>query len=74
MFLKPTKTRILTYGAKNVFSLQMKGTCQLTVETGAKITAALFYVIDSNSHTPLPGACAIELGSVCSERKHCKDK
>ena len=48
LFLKPTKTRILTYGAKNVSSLQMKGTCQLTVKTGTKITTALFYVIDSN--------------------------
>ena len=37
-FLKPTKTKILTNGAKNVSSFQMKGTCQLTVETGTKIT------------------------------------
>ena len=39
----------------------MKGTCQLTVETGTKITTALFYVTDSNSHNLLTGACAIEL-------------
>ena len=42
LFLKPTKTKILTYGAKNVSSLQMKGTCQLTVKTGTKITTAFF--------------------------------
>ena len=61
LFLKSAKTKTLTYGAKNVSSLQMKGTCQLTFETGTKITAALFYVIDSNSHKLLTGACAIEL-------------
>ena len=61
MFLKPTKSKILTSGAKNISSLQMKGTCQLTVETGTKIITALFYVIDSNSHNLLTGACAIEL-------------
>ena len=59
--MKSAKTKTLTYGAKNVSSLQMKGTCQLTFETGTKITAALFYVIDSNSHKLLTGACAIEL-------------
>ena len=59
--MKPTKSKILTSGAKNVSSLQMKGTCQLTVETGTKIITALFYVIDSNSHNLLTGACAIEL-------------
>ena len=42
LFLKPTRTKILTYGAKNVSSLQMKGTCQLTVKTGTKITTAFF--------------------------------
>ena len=55
LFLKPTKTQILTHGAKNVFSLQMKDTCQLTVETGTKITKALFHVTDSNSHNLLTG-------------------
>ena len=40
LFLKPTKIQILTYGAKNVSTLQMKGTCQLTVETGTKIIRA----------------------------------
>ena len=43
----------------------MKGTRQLTVETGTKITTALFYVIDSNSHNLLTGACAIELDLIC---------
>ena len=65
LFLKPTKAKILTYGAKNVSSLQKKGTCQLTVETGTKITAALLYVIDSNSHNLLTRACAIELYLIC---------
>ena len=46
----------------------MKGTCQLTVETGKKITTALFYVIDSNSHNFLTGACAIELDLICLPR------
>ena len=55
LFLKQTKTKILTYGAKNVSSLQMKCTCQLTLETGTKITTALLYVIDSNSHNLLTG-------------------
>ena len=45
--------------------LQMKGTCQLTVETGTKIAAALFYVIDSNSNNLLTGACTIELDWIC---------
>ena len=61
LFLKPTKTKILKYGAKNISPLQMKGTCQLTVETATKITTALFYVIDSNSYNLLTGTCAIEL-------------
>ena len=68
LFLKPTKTKILRYSAKNVSSLQMKDTCQLTVKTGAKITTALFYVIDSNSHYLLTGACAIELDLICLPR------
>ena len=63
--MKPTKTKILTHGARNDSSLQMKDTCQLTVETGKKITAALFYVIDSNSHNLLTGACAFELDLTC---------
>ena len=46
----------------------MKGTCQLTVETGTKITEALFYVIDSNSQNLLTGACAIELYLICLPR------
>ena len=68
LFLKPTKTKILTYGAKNVSSLQMKGTCQLTVETGTKINTALFYVTDSNSHNLLNGACTFELDLICLPR------
>ena len=68
MFLKPTKTKILTYGAKNVSSLPMKGKGKLTVETGTKITTALFYVINSNSHNLLTGACAIELDLICLPR------
>ena len=43
----------------------MKGTCQLTVDIGTKITTALFYAIDSNSHNLLTGACAIELDLIC---------
>ena len=43
----------------------MKGTCQLTVDIGTKITTALFYAIDSNSHNLLTGTCAIELDLIC---------
>ena len=68
LFLTPTKTKILTHGAKKVSSLQMKGTCQFTVETGTKITTALFYVIDSNSLKHLIGAGAIELDLICLPR------
>ena len=68
MFLKPTKTKILTYGAKNVSSFQIKGTCQLTVETGTNITIALFYVIDSNSHNLVTGARATDLDLICLPR------
>ena len=68
LFLTLTKTKILTYGAKNVSLLQMKGTCQLNVDTGTKITTALFYVTDSNSHNFLTGACAIELDLICLPR------
>ena len=65
MFLKPKKeTKILTYGAKKVSSLQIKSK-NLTVETGTKFTAALFYVTDSNSHNLLTGECAIELYLIC---------
>ena len=46
----------------------MKGTCQLNVDTGTKITTALFYVIDSNSHSLLTRACAIELDLICLPR------
>ena len=46
----------------------MKGTCQLTVEAGTKITTTLFYVIDSNSHNLLTGTCAIELDLICLPR------
>ena len=46
----------------------MKGTCQLTVETGTKITIALFYIIDSNSHNLLTGAHATELDLICLPR------
>ena len=48
--------------------MQIKGTCQLTVETGIKTTTALFYAIDSNSHNLLTGACAIELNLTCLPR------
>ena len=65
-FLKPTKTKILIYGAKSVSSLQIKGAaCQLTVETCTKITTTLFYIIDSNSHHLLIKACATELDLIC---------
>lgn len=61
--MKPTKSKILIYGAKSVSSLQIKGAaCQLT---GTKITTTLFYIIDSNSHYLLIKACAIELDSIC---------
>ena len=45
--------------------MQIKGTCQLTVKTGANITTALFYVIDSNLNNLLTGACATELDFIC---------
>ena len=65
LFLKQTKTKILSYDAKNVSSLQMKGTYYLTVKTGSKITTALFYVTDSSSHNLLTGVCATELDLIC---------
>ena len=61
------KTKILTYGAKKVSSLQIKSK-NLTVETGTKFTAALFYVTDSNSHNLLTGECVIELYLICLHR------
>ena len=40
----------------------------INCRTGIKITTALFYVIDSNSHNFLSGACAIELDLTCLPR------
>ena len=40
----------------------------LTVETGTKFTAALFYVTDSNSHNLLTRECVIELYLICLHR------
>ena len=46
----------------------MKGACQLTVETGKKISTDLFYVTHSISHNLLTGACATEPYLICLPR------
>ena len=53
LIFEANKNQNFNIWCQNVSSLQMKGTCQLTVEAGTKITIALFYVIDSNSYNLL---------------------
>ena len=74
LFLKPTKSKILTHGAINVSSLQRKDICQLNIERGKKDTTALLYVIDLNSHNLFIGACVIELPRTSSEKRDKRNK
>lgn len=71
LLLRKSKTKIVTYGQAES-SLEIKGTCYLTLETASKITTDIFYVVNTKAKNLLKGNCAIELDLICLKNSEVK--